>query len=285
MAVYSQCRNIEIDASELSSPSSTLPDFIQQQLKEYAPKCIEEVNGLLEGIRSTWTGWSVLSTIAKLTSKKMVIKPWKKIDKNTLSFEQNATAGPANMVDATPQDKMLLACADDPSTNSRANQPLTGTNGDVYRGTGQGSNTEVRFTSEMWPGGGSSTAGPGAEGSEILFHEMVHGLRQMRGVMQCASTTMNRNFDTREEFMAILVSNMYRSELHRNGLRADHHGFQPLPVAMQDASAFLSTYLDYVQQLVEEDRALAMLLKNVNCEFNPVKAFYDRYPRIFAGGK
>ena len=72
---------------------------------------------------------------------------------------------------------------------------------------------------------------PGVGKDEILLHEMVHGLRQLRGTTDSHKPADAPNMDTVEEFMAIVVSNVYRSELNRPGLRADHHGFAPLPGA------------------------------------------------------
>src|SRR5262245_47988565 len=100
MATYAQVKNIEIDASEWANPSSSLPEFLQAELRSQAPRYVEEVTANLESIRNTWTGWSVLAAIARL-GKKMVIKPWNKLDKNTLQLEQNATASPVNSAEAT----------------------------------------------------------------------------------------------------------------------------------------------------------------------------------------
>ena len=86
---------------------------------------------------------------------------------------------------------------------------------------------------------------------------MVHGLRQMCGQSQCSGTWDNPAYDTREEFVAILVSNLYRSERLRSGLRSDHHGFAQLSPAMSDSNTFLTTgnYTDYIHHMLEEDLA------------------------------
>jgi hypothetical protein len=47
-------------------------------------------------------------------------------------------------------------------------------------GTGTGSDTEIRFSPSTFTAPGAPT-GPGARPDEILLHEMVHGLRQMKG--------------------------------------------------------------------------------------------------------
>src|SRR4051794_14239875 len=68
---------------------------------------------------------------------------------------------------------------------------------------------------------GSDQASPGMRDDEVLLHELVHGLRDMRG--QHSITAMSDGYDTVEEFMAILVSNIYASEVGRP-LRGGHGG-------------------------------------------------------------
>src|SRR5258708_23434633 len=67
----------------------------------------------------------------------------------------------------------------------------------------------------------------GAQPDEILFHEMVHATRQMRGIFN--PMPLGFLYDTEEEFFAILLANIYASETGRPiDLRSDHHGFEHL---------------------------------------------------------
>ena len=105
----------------------------------------------------------------------------------------------------------------------------------------------------------------------------------MRGQSQCSATWDNSAYDTREEFVAILVSNLYRSERLRSGLWYVHHGFAQLSPAMSDSNTFLTTgnYTDYIHHMLEEDLVFSKNLAKVGCRFNPVRVVYERCGKMF----
>ncbi len=242
---------------------------------------------LLTKIRWKWTGWAVFTEIWRQRNKKMKIQPWlegmmslsptdtpeQAIEKLKKNF--NATAGATDSRNATPKGKEVLYCG-----GPNQNQQI----GD-FKGTGTGSDTLVKFTPDMWVTsdvaaafGASSSTGPGVGKDEILLHEMVHGMRQMKGTMQCAATPDNPALDTVEEFMAIVISNVYRSELNLGGLRADHWGFKPLSADLTDAQKFIDKDKEKVTsnykrllQLKQEHPELCNDLKRVPAAFNPFK--------------
>jgi hypothetical protein len=83
----------------------------------------------------------------------------------------------------------------------------------------------------MWDRDGApGTAGfhgPGSQADEVLFHEMLHGARKMRGVETKAS--VDKDYDDVEEYLAIVLSNIYLAEKKQTSLRANHSdGFTPL---------------------------------------------------------
>ena len=288
MTEYPQCRNIRVDADELLSPSAATPAFIKDDLKSAASDFEKSNLALLEQLRSSsWAAWAVLAAIAAVgrqNSKKMTIKPFNKLDAN-FTFEQNAYAEAVRLDKATPKGKPILACSDNPKASIKAGQAYGDPQGRAYPGLGGGSDTEIRFNALMWtppPGGGA--VAPGAAADEILLHEMTHGLRQMRGQMLCSGVYDHPTYDTIEEFIAILVSNLYRSERGRPGLRSDHGANSPpLSPALSDPATFLDTESnkDHIHKMFEEDLVFAKNLANVRCAFNPVKIFYDRYGKIF----
>ena len=288
MTEFPQCRNIRVDADELLTPSTSTPGFIKDELKTAAADFEKANIALLEQLRSSsWAAWSLLAAISALggkTGKKMTIKPFNTLDPN-FTFEQNAYAQPVDPGKATPKGKPILACSDNPKASIKAGQVLTDPQGRPYPGVGGGNDTEVRFNPLMWtppPGGGA--VAPGAEADEILLHEMTHGLRQMRGKMLCSGVYDHPSYDTIEEFIAILVSNMYRSERGRTGLRSDHGANSPpLSPALSDPATFLNTdaNMDHIHKMFEEDPVFGKNLANVRCRFNPVKIFDDQYGKIF----
>ena len=56
----------------------------------------------------------------------------------------------------------------------------------------------------------------------VLFHELVHSMRQMKGCWMTGSVTLNKKPTTLEEGVAIVLTNMLMSEKGDNTLRADH---------------------------------------------------------------
>jgi hypothetical protein len=94
----------------------------------------------------------------------------------------------------------------------------------------KGSNSIIMFTPHMWGKDGKrgtfGYAGPGSDADEVLFHEMIHGVRQMTGVS--TDNKLGNGYDNEEEFVAVVVSNIYLAEKKKNELRASHDGFAVL---------------------------------------------------------
>ena len=138
-------------------------------------------------------------------------------------------------------------------------------------GAGRGSAVVLEYTPGMWvPGNPNSTPLATPTGAqEMLLHELVHAIRQMRGV---ADTRALANYDSRDEFHAILVTNIYRSERKITPLRRDHHGFQPLV----NPSAFYTQPRNklLVMDLCREMQAFTRALADVDCSFNPIRQHY-----------
>lgn len=89
--------------------------------------------------------------------------------------------------------------------------------GDNLKGTGAGTSSWVYFTPErIRPGGG-----PGYNPDEILFHELVHAVRDMQGA-STAGFKMGNAYDNAEEFAAVVTTNVYMSEKKQTDLRANH---------------------------------------------------------------
>lgn len=245
-----------------------------------------DVMKILTTLRWKWTGWAVMCEILRNSPRKMRIEPYldgmqslsptdtkdeavKKLKKNF-----NATAGPTDWSKSTPKGQPALSCG-----GPNQNQPIG------INGVGSGSDAIVNFTPAMWEFndvsaafGAGNAAGPGVKKDEILLHEMVHGMRQMTGTALCAATPDNPGLDTVEEFMAIVISNVYRSELGSTDLRADHKGFAKLAADLNDPQKFLdkdkdqpTSNLKRMQQLKKEHPKLCENLAKVTAKFNPFK--------------
>ena len=240
---------------------------------------------LLTKIRWKWTGWAVFTEIWRRSSKKMRIMPYndgiasllptdtpqQAIAKLKANF--NATAGPTDWSKSAPKGQTVLQCGG----------PNQGQQIGTLVGDGTGSDVVVNFTPAMWVSndvkaafGAANASGPGVGKDEILLHEIVHGMRQMSGTSRCSTVPDNPGMDTVEEFMAIVISNVYRSESNLPGLRADHWGFASLGDNQNESDKFLNFNKDgatsnykRMQQLKTEHPELCSNLKKVPAKFNP----------------
>jgi hypothetical protein len=80
----------------------------------------------------------------------------------------------------------------------------------------------IMFSAHMWPRdnnpGSTGLWGPGSYSDENLFHEMVHGVRQMMGISAEKNST-NDDYRNEEEFIAIVVTNIYMAEKKQKIMR------------------------------------------------------------------
>lgn len=154
-------------------------------------------------------------------------------------------------------------------------------------GTGRGSDVRVHYTPGVWDEDafewdgtargnwfmwmGTFPPDPGADRAEALLHELVHADRMMSGRMNYLP--MGHRFDTREEFFAVLVTNMYSSERgpHRP-LRADH--FRGL-LGDPDSWRTNPEFQTLIRDLTNSSPGLALRLVRVKCAFNPFVGAYE----------
>jgi hypothetical protein len=79
------------------------------------------------------------------------------------------------------------------------------------------------FTPSEWGGGESACSGPGTKwpADQILFHELVHALRDMQGLSNQVPT-VNTSYLNEEEFLAIVLEGVYVSAQGGTKFRANH---------------------------------------------------------------
>jgi hypothetical protein len=99
--------------------------------------------------------------------------------------------------------------------------PIIDHEGEVLEGSGrgQGLDTTVEFSPDMF-GAGSAFTGPGSQPDEVLFHEMVHASRMMRG--RSFALRVNQGYDNEEEYISVVLTNVYLSEKGQPVFRANH---------------------------------------------------------------
>ncbi len=97
-----------------------------------------------------------------------------------------------------------------------------------------GLQSTIPFEPAAFPTNNPHTLNP----SEVLFHELVHAVRELSGKLD--QTPIHDAYEDIEEYFAIVISNVYRSELNRIGLRGGHHSESLPPKQRDDAGVFLN---------------------------------------------
>jgi hypothetical protein len=251
MLIFSKCHNIKVDGDEYTAGFLGLDWFPSAGSSANKETYENDVISALNRIINTMTGWAVINEIF-YRSKGMVIKP----------FHPSA-ADPINAY-ATPNDLVAATLKDTTALDGSGN-PVPGR----IIGTGVGSDTIINFSSSVFASASGSPIGVGAAPDEILLHEMVHGLRQMMGRSVREKITGNPGMDNYEEFVAITVANVFRSERGGTTLRRDHHGFLPLTGPTTDPAIFKSTYNTWMIDIAIEQPRFAQNLGQAKAAFNP----------------
>ena len=184
---------------------------------------------------------------------------------------QNARATPTNRLDAQVAGLRSHSCTD--------MTPKSDENGNPLYGTGKGSDSVIRFTPREFLNNSTSQGKAipvGVRRDEALFHEMVHSLRQMTGVMDC--TPYPHDYDTKDDFFVILVTNIYSSAFHRP-LRKNHVDSSVL--TDKDVQSFYGKFESMIARLCGE---LPVLTRNIAqipyIKFNPIRQYYRNHSLI-----
>lgn len=101
------------------------------------------------------------------------------------------------------------------------NAPVRDDNNDPMssygKGTGAGANVVLFFSAETWNGKGASE-GPGFKADEVLFHELVHITRMIRGRVTHTKVD-GGGYGNIEEYFATVITNVYMSDKGLTRLR------------------------------------------------------------------
>lgn len=263
----------------------------EARARQEAEKYEFRVSEMLYRINATRTGCAVLRAVHVasrpskdvFSQKVMMIVPnvdaplkdIKKSDKRYNHDESgknvavNAFAGWDDLASATPKGKSFY-------TDNHVVDPKTGVvENEKIIGTGAGSNTTITFTpqhfipNDIAPTLGIDNPTKHFEPDEFLLHEIVHGLRQMSGLMNQRKVPFQRGYDNIEEFFAILIANIYRSECGRDKIRKDH-GREFIETT---EAKFVRKGLNrsHIRQLRREHPLLFSELRKIDVPFNPTQ--------------
>ncbi|MCL2714755.1 MAG: type III secretion system effector protein [Alphaproteobacteria bacterium] len=181
-----------------------------------------------------------------------------------------------------------------PERSGSSGQILLDAAGKSTIGDGTGSNSDVSFTPRIFTNYCNQhkhAHRSGAQPDEVLFHEMVHATRQMRGILD--PLPLGWMYDTEEEFFAIVLANIYASETGRPiDLRSDHHGFEHLTTDVDAKFLPKKDNADYryrlIDKLVHQEPTMTHELRSIHCHFNPIRRYFElertalsAHPRAF----
>ena len=142
---------------------------------------------------------------------------------------------------------------------------------------GGGSSSTIQFTPTLFQTSGVADKTlqmirAGLRRDEILFHEMTHATHHMAGKMNRSDAPPG--FDSKEEFWAIMLTNVYASAWNRP-LRKNHHGHRF--ISLPDAQAFFAKYSTMVDWMSRDMPVLSRGIADLAwIAFNPLRDSYVR---------
>jgi len=240
------------------------PDWVERLKESWETKVIELLDSISNG---TWTQKAVMAAIKRRCAEKhyeLVIYPREYHPKNTPSRGLNEL----EVID------QYLNSAADGNTRGGISGPPEGESAIVY------------FDPDAWRADGfirqeaamvnpAKFGGVGMEPADVLFHELVHAVRRLNGVTD-RTRTLTPDYVNREEFPAVLVTNIAISEKNRFApLRHCERTFVAMPEQYKTSAGFLrnAEHADLVKQIIQRDAGLSREIANspVPNPFNPFR--------------
>ena len=140
-------------------------------------------------------------------------------------------------------------------------------------GTGRGAETVVEFHAAGFLEAARRRSGKWANQTPdvVLLHELTHAMRGARGLQNNRSMYGDLHMSNYEEFCALLVENVYRSERQQK-LRLGH-GSPDRPEAQADSDfEFYKRYAADIDHWLDVQGDFFRSMAGVSCTFNPFRA-------------
>lgn len=182
---------------------------------------IGQVREQFEPIKSSMTGRALLDEIRDTGHRLRIVPYW-------TWYKPSANAVPWDgfIFGETAEDMESWKAA-----TARGSAVVIQSDGTPLMGAGSGAHSQIRFTPSMY----HARSGPGQAPDEVLFHELVHASREMKGVF--FRMPVNKGYLDLEEYLAIILCNVYLSEKRQQVFVGTHDGRAILRGA--DADNFL----------------------------------------------
>lgn len=114
----------------------------------------------------------------------------------------------------------------------------------------------------------------------VLFHELVHALRDVsgkaRGHLPRLGSGFNRGGAEGEEFIAVLVTNIFESEVGGQ-LRTSYPAFRSLDSSLEGSFEYFrisKKAFSVIDTFCRENRGFTLALAKIDVRFNPIAAYY-----------
>ena len=244
-------KNISIDGSWLEKVGAYQANQDTMGLRPYQAMLYEHtVQGLLRQLQNSSVGSAVIQMINQSPRELRIIPH------AILSFEQSSAH---ITTDGKESQCLKQACPSGGSDSVIWFEPQTYTD-PMFR--------------DVWDRHGIIRP------EDILLHELVHALRIMRGIF--VWKTMAHKYDKVEEFYAILLANIYASEMGRSGdLRGDHrapyHRLKDETDQGLWADSDMIHYMNFqdeVDELVRSMPDLCFKVASLQVAWNPLRRQY-----------
>jgi len=120
----------------------------------------------------------------------------------------------------------------------------------------------------------------GKEADQVLFHELIHAHRAASWLIPNEDKLLAglSGYQNAEEFLAVVLTNIYISETKGRGLRADYYSYDELRGLLSTSIGFFGSspqVLYILKQFANDQAFLFDELAKVKAPFNPLAAMKD----------
>lgn len=120
----------------------------------------------------------------------------------------------------------------------------------------------------------------GKEPDQVLFHELIHAHRAASWLLPKHETLIAglSGYQDEEEFLAVVLTNIYISETKGKGLRADYYSYDELKGPLSTSIGFFASSQQVLRILTDfrkDQEYLFDELAKVKANFNPLAAMKD----------